>query len=196
MIWAEIPFVNQVTGEEAENAKSQLREMIRQSYNHPSIYVWGLHNEVYSPTPYTAQLTAEPVSYTHLDVYKRQVYICKADLTYFGGEAASQKDYISVPHNHDITKHVKPGEKHLLTVCVDNRFQYQTHKWNHAHTEFTQINWNGILGDIKLVAVDPVYVDDMQVYPDVTNKQVTVKMKIKNHTKKVIGGQAVFNRCV
>ena len=121
------------------------------------------------------------------------VYICKADLTYFGGEAASQKDYISVPHNHDITKHVKPGEKHLLTVCVDNRFQYQTHKWNHAHTEFTQINWNGILGDIKLVAVDPVYVDDMQVYPDVTNKQVTVKMKIKNHTKKVIGGQAVFN---
>ena len=69
------------------------------------------------------------------------VYICKADLTYFGGEAASQKDYISVPHNHDITKHVKPGEKHLLTVCVDNRFQYQTHKWNHAHTEFTQINW-------------------------------------------------------
>ena len=59
VIWAEIPFVNQVTGEEAENAKSQLREMIRQSYNHPSIYVWGLHNEVYSPTPYTAQLTAE-----------------------------------------------------------------------------------------------------------------------------------------
>lgn len=58
VIWAEIPFVNRVTGKEWENAHSQLRELIRQSYNHPSIYVWGLHNEVYSPTDYTAQLTA------------------------------------------------------------------------------------------------------------------------------------------
>lgn len=59
ILWAEIPFVNRVTGEEAENAKNQLRELIRQNYNHPSIYVWGLHNEVYSPHEYTAQLTAE-----------------------------------------------------------------------------------------------------------------------------------------
>lgn len=59
LIWAEVPFVNRVTGEEAENAKSQLRELIRQSFNHPSIYVWGLHNEVYRPHDYTAQLTAE-----------------------------------------------------------------------------------------------------------------------------------------
>ena len=59
ILWAEIPFVNRVTGEEAENAKNQLRELIRQNYNHPSIYVWGLHNEVYSPHEYTAQLTAD-----------------------------------------------------------------------------------------------------------------------------------------
>ena len=42
---------------------------------------------------------------------------------------------------------------------------------DHAHSEFTQINWNGVLGEIKLVAVDPVYVDDMQVYPDIKNKK-------------------------
>ena len=57
IIWAEIPFVNRVTGQEAENARNQLREMIRQSFNHPSIYVWGLHNEVYQPHEYTATLT-------------------------------------------------------------------------------------------------------------------------------------------
>lgn len=59
LVWAEIPFVNRVTGQEADNAKTQLRELIRQSYNHPSIYVWGLHNEVYRPHDYTAQLTQE-----------------------------------------------------------------------------------------------------------------------------------------
>lgn len=57
IIWAEIPFVNRVTGQEAENAQNQLREMIRQSFNHPSIYVWGLHNEVYQPHEYTIALT-------------------------------------------------------------------------------------------------------------------------------------------
>ena len=33
------------------------------------------------------------------------------------------------------------------SVCIDNRYQYDTHKWDHAHSEFTQINWNGILGE-------------------------------------------------
>lgn len=57
IIWAEIPFVNRVSGEEAENCRNQLREMIRQSFNHPSSYVWGLHNEVYHPHQYTRELT-------------------------------------------------------------------------------------------------------------------------------------------
>ncbi len=59
LVWAEIPFVNRVSTHEADNAKQQLVELIRQNYNHPSIYVWGLHNEVYSPDTYTAALTAE-----------------------------------------------------------------------------------------------------------------------------------------
>jgi beta-galactosidase len=50
VIWAEIPFVNTYTGEEGDNAKQQLEELIKQNYNHPSIYVWGLHNEVYGKT--------------------------------------------------------------------------------------------------------------------------------------------------
>ena len=99
----------------------------------------------------------------------------------------SRLDYISVPHNHDLTDFVTPGKTHRITVCIDNRFQYNTHKWNHAHTEFTQINWNGILGEMKLVAVDPVYIDDMQLYPDVAKKSVEVRLKIDNRTKKPFG---------
>lgn len=59
MIWAEIPFVNRVSTKEADNAKQQMTELIRQNYNHPSIYTWGLHNEVYTPINYTAALTTE-----------------------------------------------------------------------------------------------------------------------------------------
>lgn len=57
IIWAEIPFVNRVTGQEWDNVYQQMRELIRQSFNHPSIYVWGIHNEVYHPHGYTAALT-------------------------------------------------------------------------------------------------------------------------------------------
>ena len=57
IVWAEIPFVNSVSTKEADNAKQQLTELIRQNYNHPSIYVWGLHNEVYSPFEQTIPLT-------------------------------------------------------------------------------------------------------------------------------------------
>lgn len=59
LVWAEIPFVNEVTTKESDNAKQQLIELIRQNYNHPSIYVWGLHNEVYTPVNYTTSLTAD-----------------------------------------------------------------------------------------------------------------------------------------
>ena len=49
--WAEIPFVNQAlpTPEFLESAKEQLRELIRQNYNHPSICFWGVGNETSGP---------------------------------------------------------------------------------------------------------------------------------------------------
>ena len=48
VVYVEIPFINKVTGEEESNAKMQMEELIKQNFNHPSIYVWGLHNEIYS----------------------------------------------------------------------------------------------------------------------------------------------------
>jgi len=59
VIWAEIPFVNRVTTLEENNAQQQLKELIRQNFNHPSIYIWGMHNEVYSPSAYTVELTTK-----------------------------------------------------------------------------------------------------------------------------------------
>jgi beta-galactosidase len=49
--WAEIPFVNEAlaTPEFLENAKQQLRELIRQNFNHPAICFWGVGNETSGP---------------------------------------------------------------------------------------------------------------------------------------------------
>lgn len=50
LTWAEIPFVNRVSYYENDNAKQQMTELVKQNMNHPAIYIWGVHNEVYSKT--------------------------------------------------------------------------------------------------------------------------------------------------
>ena len=47
-VWAEIPYISvHISGPEAyENTISQMRELIAQNYNHPSIIVWGVGNEL------------------------------------------------------------------------------------------------------------------------------------------------------
>ncbi len=44
--WAEIPYITMHMGEGRENTLSQMEELIVQNYNHPSIVVWGLSNEI------------------------------------------------------------------------------------------------------------------------------------------------------
>ncbi len=49
LIWTEAPFVSEISGADdfLTNADQQLKELIRQNYNHPSVFVWGLGNEIY-----------------------------------------------------------------------------------------------------------------------------------------------------
>lgn len=46
VVWAEIPYISRHVHKANENAKSQMRELITQCYNHPSICFWGLSNEI------------------------------------------------------------------------------------------------------------------------------------------------------
>ncbi len=46
VIWAEIPYISKHMPGGRENTISQMKELIVQNYNHPSIVVWGLSNEI------------------------------------------------------------------------------------------------------------------------------------------------------
>ena len=46
VIWAEIPYISSHMPTGRENTISQMKELIVQNYNHPSIVVWGLSNEI------------------------------------------------------------------------------------------------------------------------------------------------------
>ncbi len=46
VVWAEIPYISKHLPNGRDNTISQMRELIIQNYNHPSIVVWGLSNEI------------------------------------------------------------------------------------------------------------------------------------------------------
>lgn len=46
VIWAEIPYISKHMKTGRENTISQMKELVTQNYNHPSIVVWGLSNEI------------------------------------------------------------------------------------------------------------------------------------------------------
>ena len=46
IVWAEIPYTTMHMSDGTENTLSQMRELVVQNYNHPSIVCWGLSNEI------------------------------------------------------------------------------------------------------------------------------------------------------
>jgi beta-galactosidase len=65
VVWAETPVVNRIaaSAEFAANAAQQLKELVRQNYNHPSIVFWSVGNETLlragpSPDALIGSLTA------------------------------------------------------------------------------------------------------------------------------------------
>ena len=79
-----------------------------------------------------------------------------------------------------------PG-KHRLTIRVDNRMQLPAAGHlidSHSISDSLGAAWNGIVGKIELRATSPVWIEDLQVFPHVAEKSITVKGKIGNLTGK------------
>ena len=45
-VWAEIPYISEHLPNGRENTVSQMKELIVQNFNHPSIVTWGISNEI------------------------------------------------------------------------------------------------------------------------------------------------------
>ena len=46
IVWAEIPYISEHMPNGRRNTFSQMKELIVQNYNHPSIVTWGISNEI------------------------------------------------------------------------------------------------------------------------------------------------------
>jgi hypothetical protein len=95
---------------------------------------------------------------------------------------AGSCDGLGVPHEYDLSNLLKPGNKHNLTICVDNDYVIPVGKDAHSISDQTQSNWNGIAGKICFTAGSKVWLDDVQIFPDVSNKRIRVDVRLGNFT--------------
>ena len=84
------------------------------------------------------------------------------------------------PHEHVLGR-LSPG-RHRLTIRVDNRLLLPYRPDAHAVSDSLGGSWNGIVGDLALIATTPVWIDDAQVYPDVARKTARIKVVVGNVT--------------
>lgn len=96
-------------------------------------------------------------------------------------------DSLMTPHDYDLGE-LAPG-RHRISIRVDNRVVIDIGENSHAISDHTQGNWNGIVGDIELRATPPVWLDDVQVYPDIVKKSALVRIHIGNLSGAAGSGQ-------
>lgn len=111
----------------------------------------------------------------------------KPTIVWVDGKEVGVNDNVSTRQVYDLTSYLSVGS-HQITIMVDNGESVppQVITSSHAYTEFTQTNWNGIIGEMYLEAANSLHMKDIQVYPDVKDKSVLVKVKLSNSDKKQV----------
>jgi hypothetical protein len=100
-------------------------------------------------------------------------------LVWIDKEIVGSNDSLSTPHVYNLGSALAPG-RHQLTIRVDNRVIVDVGINSHSISDHTQSNWNGIVGKVELGVTTPVWIDDVQVYPDVARKSARVHGRIGN----------------
>lgn len=99
------------------------------------------------------------------------------------------RNSLGTPHQYDLTRVLTPG-KHRLTLSIDNRVKdFDPGVNSHSISDHTQGNWNGMVGQLYLEARPLVNIRSIQVYPDVQNKDIAIKVKVQNPTGKTTSVQ-------
>lgn len=89
------------------------------------------------------------------------------------GRFVGTSDALATPHEYDLGQ--LANGNHTLTIRVDNRLIVDIGENSHSISDHTQGNWNGVVGRIELRAMPSVWIEDLQVYPQVASRTVRVK---------------------
>ena len=119
-------------------------------------------------------------SKSHIVLYLERPHI--ETTVYVNGSEVGHQMSLSVPHEYDVTKYVKAGQRNEIAIRVYNGIENVcVGQDSHSVTDQTQGNWNGIVGRIELQSQPKeMRVRQVRIYPDVQNERVLVAVKVDN----------------
>lgn len=125
---------------------------------------------------------------------------------FLDGKEMGKHESLSTPYRYTFAE-MTPG-KHTLTLRVDNRVNIAVGTNAHSVSDHTQSNWNGIIGTIGLSAKPSLYIDNIQIYPNIADKTIkavvslagsaaangsTLFLQVENKAGKAIGKSCQIN---
>lgn len=111
------------------------------------------------------------------------------------GTKAGMQNSLCTPHLYDLTSFLKAGKENTIAIRIDNRIKeaYDVGQDSHSITDQTQGNWNGIVGRMELQSVPKAWIQSIQVYPDVAQKEAVVRIRICTEKPQVLKGSLHLN---
>ncbi|HLO58946.1 MAG TPA: hypothetical protein VK179_09410 [Bacteroidales bacterium] len=116
----------------------------------------------------------EELSGKHIVLFMERT---KPSMVWVDGIGAGDSKLLQTPQEYDLSRLLTPGE-HVLTIRINNDLKLTPYGNVHIYSDDTQTNWNGIIGKFQLQISDPVYIADLQAYPDISKKKVDVKLRV------------------
>lgn len=115
----------------------------------------------------------------------------RTDVWVDGVKVEQSQSSLVAPHVYNLTQLLKAGQKHRLTIRVDNRKQFDNSVTNlaHAYTDDTQIIWNGILGNMTIEALPKAHIETLFVTPNIETKSINVAVALQNSTPEIANGE-------
>lgn len=90
------------------------------------------------------------------------------------------------PHVYDLG--TLTSGAHRLTVRVDNRMLLPYRPDAHSVSDSLGGSWNGIAGAIQLIDTGRVWIDDVQVFPNLAQQNMLIKVRVGNTTGRAGSG--------
>lgn len=116
----------------------------------------------------------------------------KTSRLWLDGTPLGRQDSLVAPHVYELGP-LAPG-RHRITLRVDNAGHAAIGD-PHQISEHTQTNWNGVIGRIGLQVTDPVWLDDVQIYPDAAARRLRVRVTLGNATGRPVTGTISARPC-
>ncbi len=123
--------------------------------------------------------------------------IWKSTVMIDGKTVEESGESLTTAHEFDVTEYIVAGKKQTITICIDNSnifpginvyaTQYpskESSEITHSYTNHTQIKWNGILGEITLIAQSKIYAEQVDIVSNLQSKNIAVNYRIKNEDGK------------